>query len=599
MRRTLRASALVLSGLAAVCFAAACSGGGHHGATGSPTPTPAAPQNVAATAANATFHLRWDPVAGATGYKVFLSPTAITTTAGATPVFVPAPPYDATAPNWQPRYARVQAVAGALVSPLSAEVSATPTAGYLVANHSTGGTLSLDWFHADDGMMTDSIADGMLAFNGVLGTNGAIYTVQNSGHTATQEIGIATGASHVAYTSATTGHDYMWFGRVGAAGRILIVDHDTGANTYAVRTYAAAGGDPQVLKSGCSNFANYYFNASGIVFECDSGATYKEYVSDGVADGSLLTEGVLYLPVGLTADRIFFFDLNPTPRRSVSQLRASLATAPDVLFPPPTSGETDILYVGATRILVQNKGLSGTTYSVYSEDFAGGTNTGSLFSATTTPFVLEGVLPDQSAALLRGGLNSHAWLMSLDVGGSPVDVGNGLGNVSTATLTDGNITLARVPGSGWYATPQTGGTGIAFSGSDPAELRGAKGGWAVLDKTGSALLTAYSTTSTASHVLSTGANVTPIVFHSDLTVIWLDADGTTWVAKADGSLAPQLIDAAITSSIGDAGADADGRVFYTAHRNNGHVDTMRWTPGSGAAQIATGPGTEDGHYFAK
>lgn len=577
-------------------------GGGGGGSGTQPTTTQAAPQNLAASAGNATFHLRWDPVAGATGYNIFLSPTAITSTAGITPVFVPGSSYDTTAPNWLPLHARVAAVANGLVSPLSAEVSATPTAGYIVASHSTGGTLSLDWFHADDGMMTDSIADGLLVSNGVLGTNGAIYGVENPLHTATQEIGIATGTSHVAYTSATTGHDYTWFGRVGPAGRILIVDHDTVANTYAVRTYAAAGGDPQVLKAGCLNFANYFVNGSGIVFECDKSGIdrvyVQEYVSDGVAAGSLLTQGAGYIPMGLTADRIFFADLNPTPRRSVSQLRASLATPPDVLFPGPASGQTDILFVGATRLLVQNRGLSGTSYSVYSEDFAG-LNDALLFTANTTPFTFDGALPDQSAALLHGGTNSHAWLTSLSLGVSPIDVGNGLNSISTATLTEGNITVARAPGSGWYATPPSGGTGILLANSDPAELRGTQGGWAVLDKTGMALLTSYSTTSATTHVLSTTSGTTPIVFHPDLTVIWLDTDGTTWIGKADGSRVPQKIDFGIASSIADAGSDPDGRVFYTAHRNSGLVETMRWDPSAAAATRATGPGSEDGHYFAK
>ncbi|HVO31467.1 MAG TPA: hypothetical protein VMV18_12045, partial [bacterium] len=152
MRPHPKALLLLVAASAALSFSAAChkkSGGSD--VTSSPTPTPAAPANVAASAGNHTLHVSWDAVTGATGYRVYIAPQAFTSTAGITPVFVSATVYDATGvANWVTDHVRVTALDGVLQSALSAEASAMPNAGYVVTSHVQGGSHSVAWFHGDE-----------------------------------------------------------------------------------------------------------------------------------------------------------------------------------------------------------------------------------------------------------------------------------------------------------------------------------------------------------------------------------------------------------------------------------------------------------------
>ena len=70
------------------------------------------PVNLAVTNGDGHYELTWDPVADATGYRVYEADTAGADPATLTPIESAAPPFSKTAvPNWVTKSYRVQAVA--------------------------------------------------------------------------------------------------------------------------------------------------------------------------------------------------------------------------------------------------------------------------------------------------------------------------------------------------------------------------------------------------------------------------------------------------------------------------------------------------------
>jgi hypothetical protein len=110
---------------------AGCGGGGDGG--GDATVAPASPTGVAATPGNGILSVSWDPVSGATSYKVYYgSSEGVTTgdasvTSASTPVSLPG------LSNNTPYYLKVAAVNSAGSSALSTESCGVPSAGAALA----------------------------------------------------------------------------------------------------------------------------------------------------------------------------------------------------------------------------------------------------------------------------------------------------------------------------------------------------------------------------------------------------------------------------------------------------------------------------------
>ncbi len=593
MRRTLRAAALASVALVSLSIAAACSGGGGHSATATPTP-PAAPQNVAATASYQSLHVTWDAVTGATGYKVYVSDAAFTTTAGLAGVFVLAPPFDATVTNWVTQHVRVAAQKDALASALSSEATATATAGFVVASHTSGATLSLDWFHADEtDVMTDSIPNGKLLDAGLVGTTGAIYAIRNPTSGLYTEIGIANGAGHTAY-AGTAGHTYKWAGQLaGTPSRVVL--EDLSGVTATVRSYALAGGDERVLATGCTAIGpGYLINPHGILFDCENGAPRNLY-SDGVSTGVVLnaaTAGAGILPVGLSATRAFY--QNNNTMLSMSQPFSSAAGA---ILPPGATTET-ILGVGSARVLVRF--TNGANFGLFISDHDG-TNGGSSVAASATDFAAKGVADDGSGVLVLSS-TKQLLFVRLAIGSNNTDECPAFPtSVDRGQLLGGNKVMCRVPASGWFVndltTPAAGGILLTASSGTDVEIAGVQPGWVLLYKAGTFTLTAYSTTSSESHVLSTNAKNSPPIFRPDLTVVWMDRDNTTHLATTDATtIAPVQVDATAAYGLVDSGAGSNGRLYWSVFRGGVDWDVLLHE-GTQTKIVAGAASSETGFFF--
>ena len=111
------------------------------------------PVNLAVTNGDGHYEIAWDPVAGATGYRVYEADTAGADPATLTPLEVVAPPFSKSAvPNWVTRYYRVQAVAATRpASGLSAEIGAAGNAGWLITSRRSAANGAAVSVHEDVG----------------------------------------------------------------------------------------------------------------------------------------------------------------------------------------------------------------------------------------------------------------------------------------------------------------------------------------------------------------------------------------------------------------------------------------------------------------
>lgn len=298
--------------LAAIPVVSACNGGGKKDDTPDPVPVPG---NVAVTAVgHQRATLSWDAVTGATGYRVYVAETAAADPATITPVEVTAPPLEATGlANWQASYFRVSALDGARESELSLEVSATPTAGWLVTDRLEA-TAVVARYHADDtSTPVDTIPGASFLryayytdYPGTIGPakspTGILYGIPGAQASFYDELGIFRSAEPTIVASQA-GHEYAYVGHVPAAAgeRLVLLDRfahpDEGnATLVSVISVAMDGSDPRTLISACQPnggspfYTQYRINEYGVVFRCRKGGTENWYWSDAFNSALILPE---------------------------------------------------------------------------------------------------------------------------------------------------------------------------------------------------------------------------------------------------------------------------------------------------------------------
>jgi hypothetical protein len=579
MARVRRAALALIAAVAVAVAGAACSGGGGH--HGSPTPTPlAAPANLKASGDFHRLALSWDAVLGADNYAVFLSTNAITSTTGLVPLgltdtstVVPG------LPDWRTFHVRVAAEKGGVLGPLSAEATAMPAAGWIVASH-TSSPFRLDTFHADEtDVATASIPEGALLAQ--VGTGGsAVYAVVDSATGLNIALGLVSGTSNTPFASVTN-HFYSWLGEAGTPAREIAWEFD-GAN-YLVKSWSRAGADERTLVSGCAAAAppEVVISPFGLIARCDAGGV-KTFYSDALQAGVALPEPSTRSVLGLSATHAYFYDAgaNTTYAQDFTGGAGS-----------PLPGNV-LLYIGNGRLLT--RAFNGATYALDTCD-EDGSNV--AFAALNSPvtFDLYDALPDSSGVLLLSG--GKALLVRLAIGGTNTDVTGGAGSADDVHYAGPGRIATRIAGTGWRIVSAADGSLVnALASTSGGAWQGSKGGWLVLDVPASSTLVSFSTDGSASHVLSTILAASPNVdFREDRRVLWLEADSTIHGASADGSLAPAMIDPSPATGLSDAGTGSYGRTFYVAGRASGE-QVMVWD-GATVSLVAGATTGESGLYL--
>lgn len=581
-----------------------CGGGG--GGSSSPTTSgspPPAPTSVVVTAGNHSLHITWNAVTGATSYKVYISPTAFTNTGGLAGTSVTSSPYDATGlDNWVTYHVRVTAEAGAGSSALSAEATAVPSAGYVVASEvdaaNADAPLAVKWFRADEtDVVTDTIPGGLLFNGSLIGTTAQLYGVTTGTAGLYSEVGVASAAGHTAFASAV-GHTYAYLGI--AANRAFFQDAHGGA--YDVVSYALDGSDAKTLIAGCTApiaGTVYVLNDNGALFECDA-AVIRHVWSDGVNAAVTLGDSNTFvnrIPEWLAPTRAYFLDRD-AGRVYVEKLDGSeAATEGTDLVGSSTApgGGVTIIAAGASAMLVKTIDTANKA-SLYLYDLAGNLIAIEALNVPNADFNVYDA-NGHSFLIVAAGTTPTVFVVP-DDGGSNIDVSVGA-NVDYARFIPHGRVLERVPGAAWQtvslATPTT---ATALTGSINTDLLlGVRQDW-ILFSSGANLAT-YASAGGTTHTLSTNYNGRPLAFEPDLTVFWVDNDHTAHVASADFAIAPTQIDTG-AYALTDAGTAADGRHYLLTRRfpTTTDFDTTMWTATATSAQtIAGSASSEMGRFF--
>jgi len=251
---------------------------------------------VAATAGFHSTHLAWDPVPNATSYKIYPAGSAGVSSSTITPITVSASPYNGTSlPNWVAVFYRVSAVVGGQESPLSTEVSATPTAGYLVGTAFEANQFRVDVFHADElgGAALRSIP-GAIVLARVDGV-GLLYGVDCSSPLGCAEMGLFTASAQRIVLAANAGHFFGFVSNSLIGDRLVIRDSVSGTNRALV-SFAKDGSDPRTLVSGCSVLGNFMTGPGCLLFRCNNGSGPVVWASDGAAPAVALPLSVNAVP---------------------------------------------------------------------------------------------------------------------------------------------------------------------------------------------------------------------------------------------------------------------------------------------------------------
>lgn len=593
--------------LGCVALLIAGCGGGGGGSSSSTTPgsSPPAPTSVVVTAGNHSLHITWNAVTGAASYKVYISPTAFTDTGGLTGTSVTSSPYDATGlDNWVTYHVRVTAEAGAGSSALSAEATAVPSAGYVVASDvdaaNMDAPLALKWFRADEtDVVTDTIPGGFLIPDALIGTSAQLYGVTTGAAGHYSEVGIAHASGHTTFAAAA-GHTYAYLGI--AANRAVFQDAHGGA--YDVVSYALDGSDAKTLIAGCTApivGTALVLNDNGALFECDT-AVIRHVWSDGVNAAVTLGDSNTFvnrMPEWLTTTRAYFLDRD-TGRLYVEKLDGSEAATEGVdLVGAGSTGFVEILAVGATTMLVER--FDGSNNAIlYLYDLSG-TLVGNVTGLdANADFIVydEGVSDDgHSFLVVASGTTPTAFVVP-DNGGANVDVSAGA-TVNYARFIPGGRVLEQVAGAPWQTVSLANhSTATTLNGSASSDLlRGVQQNWILLSS-GTNLMT-YASAGGTTHTLSTNYYAQAPVFEPDLTVFWVENDYTAHVAAADLSIPPTQIDTG-AFALTDAGTAADGRHYLVTRRfpTTADYDTTMWTPTATSAQIIAGSASSEiGRFF--
>ena len=243
---------------------------------------------------------------------------------------------------------------------------------------------------------------------------------------------------------------------------------------------------------------------------------------------------------------------------------------------------------------------SGANFGLEISDHDGSNGAGAA-SASSTDYSPKGIAEDGSGVLV---LSSTKLLLfvRLAIGGmNTIECPNFPTSVDRGLLLGGNKVLCRVPASGWFVddltTPAVGEIPLSTSSGTDVEIAGVQPGWVLLYKAGTFTLTAYSTTSIESHVLSTNAKNAPPIFRPDLTVVWLDRDNTTHLATTDATtIAPVQVDATPAYGLVDSGAGSNGRLYWSAFRGGVDWDVLLHE-GTQTKIVAGAASSETGFFF--
>lgn len=598
---TKRLLSVVAVACASLSIAAACGKSkGNSPVTESPTPTPVAPTNVAATAGNHTLHVTWDGVTNATGYRVYVSPAAFTTTAGLTGTFVIGSPWDASGvPNWTTLHVRVTALQDAAQSELSDEATAMPNAGYVLTSRSDAGNKAVNWHHADEtDVVTDSIANAELIPTALVGTSAQLYGIGTAG--AYTEVGIARASGHTTLAPAMSGFTYRFLG-FAANHAILEAAH---AGVYDVYSYALDGSASNLLHQGCTAAVApaRIANDTGFLFQCVSGGSTLHVWSNGVSGSTALNSTSSTLSgIGLTATRAYFSD--SVGGRVFTCLLNSTDTPVD-LIGAANAGTVSLLAIGSQHLIVQRNVNGGGNYVVNMHDFDG-TLVAIVYASSTTSWTIDnatGIAADGKTFLTHGSDGSANLVVDqgMTVAVSSIR-GGATGTVTTTQfIPPGDRVLNFMTGGPWrivtLANPTT---AIDVPNSGTYQLRGIQAGWVLLYDSANAALKAYSTTNTDSHTLSTSYNGLGIVYEPDLSVFWVENDFTTHTATADGAVAATQIDTG-ANQVSQGSLSSDGRHWFVSQRypTTTDYDTMFWTATATSAQtIAGSASTEQGIFL--
>ncbi len=416
----------------------------------------AVPQNVVAKGGYHRTVVTWDPVSGATGYKLYAAAAPNVVLATITPVDVAAPPYQhGGLPNWVPVYYRVAAVFGATVGPPSAEVQAIPTAGHVVTQRDSPPNAVVRIFHADEpGVPVDTIDDGVLItrMNEQSFLYGILPTLSAFSY---PEVGLVVSGQRLVL-GGEAGHGYIplndsnGFDIPSPDPRIAVVDYTTGnpaTSAATIRSWRLDGTGEATLAACASRNvnSNSALDAAGIVFECDGSYQF----SDGVQPGTILPgTSTLRTPVGMTSDRVVTLSStnNHLFTQSLSGANDEVALAGGNGYPAGSSNE-ELLAIGpGNRLLVGVDNAGGKELYTIDEDATDADL--KIRSRSTGNHVFKGAIGTGDRALVFstdvGGTNDFALVIPFANLGSVVNLVPTTYTTATATelLASGNIAVA-------------------------------------------------------------------------------------------------------------------------------------------------------------
>lgn len=603
----------------------------------------AIPQNVAATAGYQTATVTWDAVADATGYSVYVATTPSAPIESITPVELTTTTHVETAlANWQTRYYRVTARIASRESEPSAEVSAMPNGGYLVAHRTDGITDEVAVFQSDDPALpaatpVETIPNARLGKS--FGNPRLGVAWRDPGVVKDARIGVFLTRDPIVL-GEQAGREYEFIDVIpSATPRLAWVDCElNGAmvQNCGVSTSLLDGTDVRSLHTGCNTVQGSLSKvaAHGIVFSCyEAGPPPEEqwWFSDGVAPAFQLVQTIL--PVSSDRELVALM-----PTRAVFRYPAEAHLTTQPLTSGGVEGNlyeaetTEISYnvlVLAGRssfndrlIFVRDRALDGAAarYKLYTIDELGANPDLKLQSAGN--FTLRDVSPDGTrftTTSLVDGADFEAWSFGVAANANP-DACGITGVISTTDdafdakfTTDGDIAAAHVS-DGWrvfddcYYDSGTMTTVPAVAHAGPLQSAsfswaGRKGGFFFLNASAGDFV-AVNAGDQMFDISLIAPNPRP-VHRAEGVVLFVDSNYDAWSSvfnPTSGFFEKVLIDSIDTTRIDDAGDGPGNRTFLVMTREGGgtpHGDLVVYdivNRGAPAAPILATSASETGFF---
>jgi hypothetical protein len=498
--------------------------------------------------------------------------------------------------------------------------AATPSPSRVLASRTNPGSESLDWLDPDaTDVVVDTIAGGHLLQGGAFcgasnscyigsalisnGITGSLYGVKSGA--VDVEIGIATKAGHVVYANQA-GHDYRLLGFL----RDRVLFEDRAATTYAVTSFAIAGGDARTLVTSCAYPAGgeVFFvdpRGNGAILECNPViATYRVFYSDGLAPGTQLPQTVLVFGLAMNTTHVVLFD--SVASNLVSQ--TFNMTAPSRICAVNNLTDTEVLLgTGATRLLVRAKDVANN-FKLYTTDFDG-TNCVGVSGNQPQTFTIDfknGTAEDGQSFVVATATAPHALLVNAASGASNFDVSGGAAAIDETHFIAGNLVASRDPGGDWRITSRaTTPNLVTHVGSGTMQFVGSVPGFIFLYDPGLKRLWEYRDDNVvaASNLLNNPADghtdvasINHILLLPDGRIFWFEADGRTWTTVAANNIASADEHVIDTTPLANAPLRFAGtgsnptRVFYVATRSATDTDTLVFDPATSTARVVAGAG---------